>query len=286
MHGTLTANPIEQEFAHGRREPLSSPTRMRRSPTHSSPTSTPSSARPHRTATGRCSSSPVPAPARPRRSPIGSRFLIARGVDPGRILLLTFTRRAASEMLRRVDGLLRAQPRRGGRTHVGRARLGRHLPRDGGAAAAHPRARHRPRARLHDHGPRRLRGPHAPRPHRTRPGTRRLALPAEVDVPRHLLALRQRAAAARRGARHRLPVVPRRRGRPEGSLHALHRQEGGAAGPRLRRPAAVLARAARATRTPALASASASTTCSSTSTRTPTLCRPRSSRSCAPTAPA
>ena len=32
--------------------------------------------------------------------------LIARGVDPGRILLLTFTRRSAAEMLRRVDALL------------------------------------------------------------------------------------------------------------------------------------------------------------------------------------
>ncbi|MBS0203542.1 MAG: ATP-dependent helicase [Planctomycetes bacterium] len=32
--------------------------------------------------------------------------LIARGTDPGRILLLTFTRRSAAEMLRRVDALL------------------------------------------------------------------------------------------------------------------------------------------------------------------------------------
>ncbi|MGQ9574361.1 MAG: ATP-dependent helicase [Thermoguttaceae bacterium] len=34
-------------------------------------------------------------------------WLIAQGIDPGRILLLTFTRRAAGEMLRRVDSLLR-----------------------------------------------------------------------------------------------------------------------------------------------------------------------------------
>jgi len=33
-------------------------------------------------------------------------WLIATGTDPGRILLLTFTRRAAAEMLRRVDGVL------------------------------------------------------------------------------------------------------------------------------------------------------------------------------------
>jgi DNA helicase-2/ATP-dependent DNA helicase PcrA len=32
--------------------------------------------------------------------------LIARGVDPGRILMLTFTRRSAAELLRRVDSLL------------------------------------------------------------------------------------------------------------------------------------------------------------------------------------
>ena len=34
-------------------------------------------------------------------------YLIANGADPGRILLLTFTRRAAAEMIRRVDALLR-----------------------------------------------------------------------------------------------------------------------------------------------------------------------------------
>ncbi len=33
--------------------------------------------------------------------------LVASGTDPGRILLLTFTRRASAEMLRRVDGILR-----------------------------------------------------------------------------------------------------------------------------------------------------------------------------------
>ncbi len=34
-------------------------------------------------------------------------WLIAGGVDPGRILLLTFTRRAAAEMLRRVENMVR-----------------------------------------------------------------------------------------------------------------------------------------------------------------------------------
>jgi len=40
--------------------------------------------------------------------------LIATGADPGRILLLTFTRRAASEMMRRVETLLRESVERGG----------------------------------------------------------------------------------------------------------------------------------------------------------------------------
>ena len=35
-------------------------------------------------------------------------YLIAQGIDPSRILLLTFSRRAANEMVRRVDALLRA----------------------------------------------------------------------------------------------------------------------------------------------------------------------------------
>jgi len=40
-------------------------------------------------------------------------WLIARGVDPSRILLLTFTRRAAAEMLHRADGLLQQLHHRG-----------------------------------------------------------------------------------------------------------------------------------------------------------------------------
>ena len=68
-------------------------------------------------------------------------YLIGRGADPRRILLLTFTRRAAAEMLRRVEAVLAATRRRQGRRL--RARLGRHLPRHRRPAAAHPRPRHR-----------------------------------------------------------------------------------------------------------------------------------------------
>ena len=40
--------------------------------------------------------------------------LIASGVDPARILLITFTRRAAGEMISRVDGLMRTSAENGG----------------------------------------------------------------------------------------------------------------------------------------------------------------------------
>ncbi len=92
-------------------------------------------------------------------------YLIERGADPRRILLLTFTRRAAAEMLRRVEAVLAARGHSaggasgrvwGGTFHAAAARLLRIHARDIGM-----------RARLHDHGPRRLRGPPARRAHAT-----------------------------------------------------------------------------------------------------------------------
>ncbi len=69
--------------------------------------------------------------------------LIERGVRPERILLLTFARRAAAEMLRRVDGLLRVAPRErsasgrvwGGTFHAVATRL---LRLHGGQIGMHP----------------------------------------------------------------------------------------------------------------------------------------------------
>ncbi len=98
-----------------------------------------------------------------------------------------------------------------------RARLGRHLPRHRRAPAAHPRARHRHGARLHHPRPRRLRRPAARRAHRARARPRRRAVPAEVHLPRHLLALRQRPAAAARGAARVLSLVRAGRGGPRRS---------------------------------------------------------------------
>ena len=64
--------------------------------------------------------------------------LIVNGADPGRILLLTFSRRAAAEMERRVERIVAAAL---GETARRRAvhRLVRHLPRRRRAAAAHVR---------------------------------------------------------------------------------------------------------------------------------------------------
>ncbi len=62
-------------------------------------------------------------------------WLIARGVDPGRILLLTFTRRAAAEMLRRVDNLLRQLAADRGHPASQDAENTRVAPRDGNGDA-------------------------------------------------------------------------------------------------------------------------------------------------------
>src|SRR5438105_3346649 len=50
-------------------------------------------------------------------------WLIARGADPARILLLTFTRRAAAEMLRRVENILRDLTANDGAGEIGRQRF-------------------------------------------------------------------------------------------------------------------------------------------------------------------
>ncbi|HEX2971367.1 MAG TPA: ATP-dependent helicase [Tepidisphaeraceae bacterium] len=47
-------------------------------------------------------------------------YLIAKGVNPARVLLLTFTRRAAAEMMRRVDDLLAAASKQQGPAHSAR----------------------------------------------------------------------------------------------------------------------------------------------------------------------
>ena len=65
-------------------------------------------------------------------------YLIAKGVDPDRILLLTFTRRAAAEMISRANRLI------------------------DGDLAAHVCDRHRRRQRFYHHGSGRRRRPDEP----------------------------------------------------------------------------------------------------------------------------
>ncbi len=79
--------------------------------------------------------------------------LIVKGTDPRRILLMTFSRRAAAEMTRRVERI--AGEVLGDKASIirGRTFLGRDISRGGSAVAAGLRPRHRPGARVHDPRP-------------------------------------------------------------------------------------------------------------------------------------
>ncbi|HJZ18406.1 MAG TPA: UvrD-helicase domain-containing protein [Stellaceae bacterium] len=81
--------------------------------------------------------------------------LIERGADPRRIMLLTFSRRASVEMTRRVGRIVAgiAQGKRRcnrGWHDVGRDDMGRHVPRDRGAAVTRICRNDRACARFHD----------------------------------------------------------------------------------------------------------------------------------------
>ena len=260
--------------------------RRRPAPMRCSPTSTPSSAPPRRTATARCSSSPAPAPARRRRSrtasPTSSRAAPTRGAS-----CCSRSRAAPPPRCCAASKAAARLAENGGAAALGRTRLGRHLPRGRRAAAAHPRARPRHGAGLHDPGPRRLRGPHARVPHRARPRPRRRrasrrSRPASTST---------RAASTRscRSPRCCAAAFPWCRDRPTPTSRSSSRST-----PTRRRSSRCSTTTTccssgtgcSPTRLPASACASASTTCWSTSTRTPTRCRPTSSRCCAPTAPA
>ena len=83
--------------------------------------------------------------------------LIEQGIDPGRILLLTFTRRAAHEMLRRVELILKSledDPGPGSRRNINLSRRvwGGTLSFGGQPIVEAARLSDRPRSGLHDHG--------------------------------------------------------------------------------------------------------------------------------------
>ena len=129
---------------------------------------------------------------------------------------------------------------RQGRHHDRRAGMGRHVPRRRRAAPSRVRLRARPRPGLHDPRPRGLRRPDEPGAQRPRVRQDGAAIPDQGDVPRDLLALRQRRGAARGGPGAFVPVVRGLGRRPALDLRRLRRGQAGAGRPRLRRPAALL----------------------------------------------
>ena len=131
--------------------------------------------------------------------------LVINGVDPARILMLTFTRRAAIEMRRRAHEITQQGAQRGaGRgqpDHLAAPELGRHLPLDRQPAAAP--LRHAPEARsaVQRDRPRRLRRPHGQPAPGAGAGRQGAALPAQGNLPADLLLPRQHAAPAQGHAR-------------------------------------------------------------------------------------
>ncbi len=131
--------------------------------------------------------------------------LIAHGADPGRILLLTFSRRAADEMGRRVrriltqasagrPGLAQAELHWSGTFHA----IGARLLRDYAGA-------HRARPRLHHPRPRGRRRPDEPGAPRAGPVGDQTAFSAEGQLPCDLLGGGNYTGAAGGGAAGELP---------------------------------------------------------------------------------
>ena len=204
--------------------------------------------------------------------------LVLAGADPQRMLLLTFSRRAAQEMERRAGRVLHAGAGLRARRSARRACPG---PAPSTASARACCASYAGAIGLadavHDPRPRRRRGPDGPGAPGAGPGRDHEALPAEGHLPGDLLA--RASTAGRRSAQVLQTSYPWCAGW-EDELKQLFgayvRGQAAAARARLRRPAAVLAADDGRAGAGRGASARASTTCWSTSTRTPTGCRPRS----------
>ena len=168
------------------------------------------------------------------------------GADPQRILLLTFTRRAAQEMTRR------ARPRAAAGAGAARdAARRRRLPwagtfhAIGAPPAARLRRRDRPGAELHDPRPRRRRGPDGPGAPRARPvRDARQRFPAQGHLPGDLLARgQQRSGRSTTSLQAPFPWCADWEDELKQLFARLRRAQAAPAGARLRRPAAVLAHA-------------------------------------------
>ena len=123
--------------------------------------------------------------------------LILSGADPKRIMLATFSRRAAAELNRRVQRLLQRKLAADAAARSV-AVLCRHVPFDRRAADPRIRAAARPRSAIHHPRPRGFGRSDESRAPRGRAIANQGALPHQGDVPRHLFARRQFARCARR----------------------------------------------------------------------------------------
>ena len=126
--------------------------------------------------------------------------LIANGADPQRLLLLTFSRRAAEALERRAGQVLQRLSTTASMRASG-ARLGRHVSQRRRARAAPVRDAHR-RQRIVQHSRSRgCRGSARSRASRSRPVGDEESISGEGHVHRDLLARRQRRDVARRRSR-------------------------------------------------------------------------------------
>ncbi len=158
--------------------------------------------------------------------------LVERGVRPERILLLTFSRRAAREMLSRAQ--------RADRPTRDRARVGRDVPRGRQPAAPPPRTPARPASRLHGAGPVRRRRRDEPAARGAGVRHARTTVPAQGHAGVDLLADGERRREAPRRLEASLPVVRGRDRRHPAGLPGVHGPQARPERPGLRRPAAVL----------------------------------------------
>ena len=213
--------------------------------------------------------------------------LAMSGVDPARILMLTFTRRAAVEMKRRANEIMREafNDKLGGKAsavsqrltwagtfHSIGNRLLRHYAKHVGLDPAFTRPgsfrRRRPgrygahRAGLFGQGP---------------------ALPAQGHLLRHLFVSREHAEVAEGNAREPVfLVLALRRGHRQAAAR-LRRAQVAVPRARFRRPAALLARDDERGAHRQVGRRRISITCWSTNTRTPTSCRATSCTRSSPT---
>ena len=243
-------------------------------------TAEPGAARGRRpTATARCSSWPAPAPARPRRSRPGSPACSSEGSGPSGCCCSRSRRRAAREMLSRAELAVGASPTSsrvwGGTFHA----VGNRLLRLHGRALGLS-----PDFTVLDQGD----AADVMGLLREELGfaTTERRFPRKETLAGDLLAdgQRRRRRSTRSSKRH-YPWCLDDVDDIRAIFTAYTARKRAQHAARLRRPAAVLARARDLAARPGRRSPRCSTTSSSTSTRTRTRCRPTSSRACGRPAP-